>query len=58
MFFFLLHLQILFYVLSDYLNLAVRSLAELVKDQMSIIITEVVEEDRNPETDRALQVAL
>ena len=44
--------------MSDHLNFAVRSLAELVDDQVRVVSTEVVKEDRDPENDRALKFAL
>ena len=53
-----LHLEILLHILTDHFDLAVRSLAELVDDQVSVVSTEVVTEYRDPETERALQVAL
>ena len=53
-----LDLEVLLHVLPDHFDLEVRSLAELVNDQMGIITTEVVEEYRNLEADRALQVTL
>ena len=53
-----LHMEILFYILTNHLDLALRSLPELVNDQVRVVSTEVVEEDRDSETDRALQVAL
>ena len=40
--------------MTDHFDLAVRSLAELVDDQVRVVLTEVVEEDRDPKTDRAL----
>ena len=51
-------MEILFYILTNHLDLALRSLPELVNDQVRVVSTEVVEEDRDSETDRALQVAL
>ena len=41
----------------DHFDLAVKSLAEHVDDQVRVVSTEVVKEDRDPDTDRALQVA-
>ena len=52
------HLEILLHILTDHLGLALRSLHELVDDQVRVVFTEVVEEDRDLETDRLLQVAL
>ena len=53
-----LDLAVLFHVLTDHFDFAVRSLSELVDDQVRIVTTEVVEEHRDFEADRALQVAL
>ena len=51
-------MEILLHVLTDDLDIAVWSLSDLVNDQVRIVFTEVMEEDRDPETYRALQVAL
>ena len=50
--------KILFNVLTNHLDFAVRSLSVFVDNQVRVISTKVVEDDRNLETDRALQVAL
>ena len=52
-----LHLELLLHVLTDHLYLAVWSLSEFVNNQMCVVATEVVEQDRDLETDQALQVA-
>ena len=54
----LFHLEILLHVLTDHFDLAVWSLFEVVDDQVRVVSRKVVEEDRDPETDQALQVAL
>ena len=53
-----LYLEVLLHVLTDHFDLAVMSRAELMDDQVRIVATEVVEENRDFETDRALQVTL
>ena len=53
-----LHLKILFYVLTDNLGFAVRSLAELVDDLMRVLLPKILKEDRDTKTKRALQIAL
>ena len=48
----------LLYVLTNHLDLAVRSLSKFVDYQVRVISTEVVEKDRDSETYLTLQVAL
>ena len=53
-----LYLEELLHVLTDNFNLALRSLFELVYDQMRIVATEVVEKYWDLKADWALQVTL
>ena len=56
--YFLFLLEILFYVLTDYLNFAVRSLFEFVDNQMRVVLTEVIQQKCNPQTDKPIRVTL
>ena len=51
-------MKVLLHVLSNHLDFAVWFLAELVDDLVPVVSTEVVEEEWDAATDRALQVAL
>ena len=53
-----LDLEILFHVLSDNFDFALRSLSELVDNQMRVVATEVVKKHWDLEAYRALQVTL
>ena len=54
----LTYLEILLHVMTDNFDLAVRSLFELVEDQVCIVANEVVEEHRDLKPDQALQITL
>ena len=54
----LLYLEILLNVKADHLDLAAWSLFKLVDDQVRVVFTEEFDDERDVETDRALQVAL
>ena len=53
-----LNLEILLHILTDYFNLAIRTLPKLVNNQVRIVSTEVVKEDWYLKHDWPLQVAL
>ena len=54
----LLDLEVLFHVLTNHFDLAVKSLSELVDNSVRIVATEVVEKHWDLEADRALKVTL
>ena len=45
------NLKVLFHILFDHFNFAVRSISELVDDQVPVVSTEIVKEDGDSETD-------
>ena len=54
----LLHLEILFHVLTDHSELTILDVRELVDDQMRVVSAEVVEEDWNLIGHLPLEIAL